>query len=149
MFAIEAADDVPSVSCRGEPSVPATDSAEPPHSFAMPRPPVRPHSTAPVTQAVADDPDGPRAAEAIGDVVEDVDQNEQCPVATGAQSYGASTGSDAGGVPATVVTFVLGGLTPLPVTLLILCWAIGKDRLHIVPLLPEAVRWLDPHHLAK
>ena len=34
-------------------------------------------------------------------------------------------------------------------TLLILWWVCGKDPLHIAPMLPEAVRWLAPDHLAK
>ena len=38
---------------------------------------------------------------------------------------------------------------PKPATLLILWWVFGKDPLHIAPMLPEAVRWLAPDHLAK
>jgi hypothetical protein len=48
-----------------------------------------------------------------------------------------------------LASVVLGGLTALPATLLILWWVFGKDPLHIAPMLPEAVRWLAPDHLAK
>jgi DNA-directed RNA polymerase subunit RPC12/RpoP len=147
--AVEATDVVPPSSGRGEPSVPTTGSVEPPHSFAMPRAPSPPRSTAPVTEPAADEPEDPRAAEDIGDVLEDADSNEQCPVATVSRSYRRSAGTDAGGALAGLASVVLGGLTALPATLLILWWVFGKDPLHIAPMLPEAVRWLAPDHLAK
>ena len=149
MFLVEAMEVVSPSSGRGEPSVPATDSAEPPHSFAMPRPPAPPHSTAPVTEPAVDQLDEPRAAADIGDVLEDSDSNEQCPVATAARSYRKAAGTDASGTLAGLAAVVLGGLTSLPATLLILWWVFGKDPLHIAPMLPEPVKWLAPDHLAK
>jgi uncharacterized RDD family membrane protein YckC len=82
-------------------------------------------------------------------MLEDADPDEKCPVATAARSYRKATGTDAGGALAGLAAVVLGGLTALPVTLLILWWVFGKDPLHIAPMLPEAVRWLAPDHLAK
>ena len=149
MFLVEDTDVVPSSSGRGEPSVPATGSPEPPHSFATPRAPSPPRSAAPVTEPAADEPEDPRAAEDIGDVLEDADSNEQCPVATVSRSYRKAAGTDAGGALAGLASVVLGGLTALPATLLILWWVFGKDPLHIAPMLPEAMRWLAPDHLAK
>ena len=98
---------------------------------------------------MADELENPHAAEDIGDVLEDADSNEQCPVATVARSYRKVAGNDAGGALAGLVAVVLGGLTALPATLLILWWVLGKDPLHIAPMLPEAVRWLAPDHLAR
>jgi len=149
MFLVEATDGVPPTSGRGEPSGPATASAEPPHSFAMPRAPVSPHALVPVSDPAADEPEDTRAAEDIGDVLEDADSNEQYPVATVSRSYRKAAGTDAGGVLAGLAAVVLGGLTALPTTLLILWWVFGKDPLHIAPMLPEHVKWLAPDHLAK
>jgi len=149
MFLVEATDGVPPSSGQGEPGVPLKGSAEPSHSFAMPRASAVPHSTVPVTEPAADEPEDPRVAEDIGDVLEDVDSNEQCPVATVTRSYRKAAGTDAGGALAGLASVVLGGLTALPATLLILWWVFGKDPLHILPMLPEAVRWLAPDHLAK
>jgi hypothetical protein len=149
MFLVEAMDVVPPSDGRSEPSVPATGSAEPPHSFAMPPPPAPPHSTVRATQAAVDEPGDPPAAEDIGDLLEDADAEEQCPAAMPVQSYRTVAKSDAGGALAGVIAVVLGGLTALPATLLILWWVFGKDPLHIAPMLPEAVRWLAPDHLAK
>jgi uncharacterized protein YbaR (Trm112 family) len=149
MFLVEATDGVPPTSDRGEPSVPATGSAEPPHSFTMPRTPSPPHSTVPVSEPAIDEQEDPHAAEDIGDVLEDADSNEQYPVATVSRSYRKAAGTDAGGVFAGLAAVVLGGLTALPTTLLILWWVFGKDPLHIVPMLPEPVKWLAPDHLAK
>jgi uncharacterized protein YbaR (Trm112 family) len=149
MFLVEAMDVVPPSDGRSEPSVPATGSAEPPHSFAMPPPPAPPHSTVRATQAAVDEPGDPPAAEDIGDLLEDADAEEQCPAAMPVQSYRTVAKSDAGGALAGVIAVVLGGLTALPATLLILWWVLGKDPLHIAPMLPEAVRWLAPDHLAK
>ena len=115
----------------------------------MPRTPSPPYSSVPAPQAAADEPEDPHAAEDIGDVLEDADSNQQCPVATATRSYRKASGNDAGGALAGLVAVVLGGLTALPATLLILWWVFGKDPLHIAPMLPEAVRWLAPDHLAK
>ena len=48
-------------------------------------------------------PAGIPAAEDIGDVLEDADSNEQCPVATVSRSYGKAAGTEAGDVADSLV----------------------------------------------
>jgi len=116
-------------------------------SFVMPR------SPAPARQAVSESANmaGQAArrdySEDIGDELEDGDPVEQCPAAV-PSTYLVGRRDNPAGAAASIAAVVLGGLTALPATLLILWWIFGQDPMRIAPHLPEALRWLAPRAIA-
>lgn len=110
------------------------EQRQPGHWSAPPPPRPRPSS-------------GPRPVifEDIGDIVEKLAPGEPCPLAE-ARTHVAVPRA-AREAAAQVVAVVLGGLTALPLTQLILWWAFHQDPLHLAPALPVSWRWLAPPDL--
>lgn len=86
-------------------------------------------------------------SEDAGDVVPDTDGGVDCPAAVRAP-LPARMGPEPTAL-GTVVAIVLGGVTALPVTQLILWWAIGQDPFRIAKKLPTIIQWTAPESLRR
>ena len=136
------------IRCRGCKNmfiVEATHDAS--ESFVMPRLPGPARQAASEAANMAGQATRRDYSEDIGDELQDGDPVEQCPVAV-PSTYRARPREIPAGAAASIAAVVLGGLTALPATLLILWWIFGQDPMRIAPHLPEALRWLAPRAIA-
>jgi hypothetical protein len=138
------------IRCRGCESSFRIGSSEPvglaktPAVHASASPCSSPAAAAPVPSVMTQREDSASNAtdDDIGDVLA-APQGDEC-VPSVVRPRRVAARSRSGGVLATLVSVVLGGVCALPISQLILWWGVRQDPLNTVKMLPPALRWIAP-----
>lgn len=117
------------------------DSRQQPGDSPQPRP----WSPPPAPRPSASPGPRPTVFEDIGDFVDELAAGEPCPPAENRPHVAAPR--PASESVAQVIAVVLGGLTALPITQLLLWWVFLQDPLRLAPALPPSWQWLAPAEL--